>query len=49
MKETLDLLPWPLLLAVITLGLGLVLVACLPTEWVDHLLQFLRERFGDRA
>ncbi|MEJ5366966.1 MAG: hypothetical protein WHT08_01520 [Bryobacteraceae bacterium] len=49
MQETLDLLPWPLMLAVMTLGVVLVLIACLPTAWVDRLLRFLRERFGDRA
>ncbi len=47
MKETFDLLPWPLMLAVMGLGLGLVLIACLPTAWVDRLLRYLRERFGE--
>lgn len=49
MQETYDLLPWPLMLAVMGLGILLVLVACLPTAWVDRLLRFLRQRFGDRA
>jgi hypothetical protein len=48
-KEAFELLPWPLLLAVMTLGLTLVLIACLPTAWVDRLLRYLRERFGEPA
>ena len=49
MKEAFDLLPWPLLLAVMALGVALVLIACLPTAWVDRLLRYLRERFGEPA
>ena len=49
MKEAFDLLPWPLMLAVMALGVTLVLIACLPTAWVDRLLRYLRERFGEPA
>ncbi len=49
MQEAFDLLPWPLMLAVMTLGVTLVLIACLPTAWVDRLLRFLNKRFGDPA
>lgn len=49
MKEAFELLPWPLLLAVMALGVTLVLIACLPTAWVDRLLRYLRERFGEPA
>jgi hypothetical protein len=49
MQETFDLLPWPLLLAVMGLGILLVLIACLPTAWVERLLRYLHQRFGDRA
>jgi len=48
-KEAFDLLPWPLMLAVMALGVTLVLIACLPTAWVDRLLRYLRERFGEPA
>lgn len=37
------------MLAVMGLGVTLVLVACLPTAWVERLLRFLRERFGEPA
>ncbi|MFZ5926913.1 MAG: hypothetical protein ACOYX1_05650 [Acidobacteriota bacterium] len=49
MQEVFELLPWPLMLAVMALGVTLTLVACLPTAWVDRLLRFLRERFGEPA
>lgn len=49
MKDTWDLLPWPLLLAVMGFGVGLVLIACLPTAWVERLLRYLRARFGGPA
>ncbi|MGC8761715.1 MAG: hypothetical protein ACP5UT_17820 [Bryobacteraceae bacterium] len=42
-----DLLPWPLMLAIMGLGIVLVLIACMPTAWVDRLLRFLHERFGE--
>jgi hypothetical protein len=48
-KEAFDLLPWPVLLAVMALGVTLVLIACLPTAWVDRLLRYLRDRFGEPA
>lgn len=48
-QEAFDLLPWPLMLAVMTLGVTLVLIACLPTAWVDRLLRFLNKRFGEPA
>ncbi|MGQ9699215.1 MAG: hypothetical protein ACUVS7_17920 [Bryobacteraceae bacterium] len=49
MRETLDLLPWPLMLAVMGLGILLALIACLPTAWIDRLLRLLHYRFGGRA
>jgi len=48
-KEAFDLLPWPVMLAVMGLGVSLVLVACLPTAWVDRLVRFLHRRFGEPA
>lgn len=49
MREAFDLLPLPLTLAVMALGVTLVLIACLPTAWLDRLLRYLRERFGAPA
>lgn len=48
-QEAIDLLPWPLMLAVMGLGVALVLAACLPTAWVDRLVRFLHKRFGEPA
>jgi Na+-transporting NADH:ubiquinone oxidoreductase subunit NqrB len=48
-KEAMELLPWPWLLAIMAMGLGLVFIACLPTAWVERLLRYLRERFGTPA
>ncbi|MCS7041994.1 MAG: hypothetical protein N2036_05715 [Bryobacteraceae bacterium] len=47
MQEAYELLPWPLMLAVMGLGVVLVLIACLPTAWVDWLLRYLHSRFGE--
>lgn len=49
MQEAFDLLPWPLMLAVMGLGVALVLIACLPTAWVDRLIRSLQKRFGEPA
>jgi hypothetical protein len=46
LNQTYDLLPWPLLLAIMAVGVTLVLIACLPTAWVDRLLRFFQQRFG---
>lgn len=49
MQDTYSLLPWPLMLAIMGLGIVLVLIACLPTAWVDRLLRYLNDRFGEPA
>lgn len=48
-QDAYSLLPWPPMLAIMGLGIVLVLIACLPTAWVDRLLRFLNERFGEPA
>jgi len=35
------------MLAIMGVGITLVLIACLPTAWVDRLLRFFQQRFGE--
>ncbi len=48
-QDAYSLLPWPLMLAIMALGIVLVLIACLPTAWIDRLLRYLQSRFGESS
>jgi hypothetical protein len=44
MTEIGSVLPLPLMIGIMVLGVVLVLVACAPTAWVDRAHRKLRER-----
>ena len=41
-----SILPLPLMIGIMVLGVALVLVACAPTAWVDRAHRKIRERQG---
>lgn len=46
MNEVYGQLPIPLMIAVMLFGIAVVLIACMPTAWVDRAYKALRKRFN---
>jgi hypothetical protein len=46
MNEAYSQLPIPLMIGMMLFGITVVLIACMPTAWVDRVYRALRKRFN---